>query len=185
MQRFAGIDYGSKMAGTTSVAIQFDDEIRVFQSEKNTDADAFILSTLAEYNILHVYLDAPLSLPYAYFGKGDDFFYRKADKMLQAMSPLFLGGLSARAMKLKHDLSKKNITCTEVYPKALVQELQLSHYKLDLVLFNKSLAEKLQLTINTSNWHQSDSILAWYSGFRHLQGFAKYFGDKGEGIITI
>jgi len=185
MQRFAGIDYGSKMAGTTCVAIQFESEIRVFQSEKNKDADAFVLKTLNEYNILHVYLDAPLSLPLAYFGKADEFFYRKADKMLRAMSPLFLGGLTARAMKLKHDLSKKNIVCTEVYPKALVQELKLHHYKVDLVLFNNALAEKLQLTINASNWHQSDSILAWYSGFRHLQGFANYFGDEGEGIITV
>lgn len=185
MQHFVGIDYGSKMAGTTCIALQLGGEMHVHQSEKNKDADAFILKILAEYNILHVYLDAPLSLPLAYFGKGDDFFYRKADKMLQAMSPLFLGGLSARSMKLKHDLFKKNIACTEVYPKALVQELQLNHYKLDLVLFNKALEEKLQVTINTSNWHQSDSILAWYSGFRHLQGFAKYFGDEDEGIITV
>jgi hypothetical protein len=44
----AGIDYGSKMAGTTVICIQKGTQVILFQSQKNQDADLFIKKTLLE-----------------------------------------------------------------------------------------------------------------------------------------
>ena len=43
---FAGVDYGSKMAGTTVVACYDGKSLCFFSSEKKKDADAFLLKTL-------------------------------------------------------------------------------------------------------------------------------------------
>ena len=88
-----GIDYGSKLAGTTVITYDIDRVLYQLQSDKKSDADKFVLNHVTDLKPDAIYLDAPLSLPKAYFGEGDDFFYRKGDKELRAMSPMFLGGL--------------------------------------------------------------------------------------------
>jgi uncharacterized protein len=58
---------------------------------------------------LCVCIDAPLSLPGVFTGLAgcDDYFYRASDRALRAMSPMFLGGLTARAMRLaNHSASR-------------------------------------------------------------------------------
>lgn len=137
-------------------------------------------------------MDAPLSLPAAYFDSYyDDFFYRRCDRELSAMSPMFLGGLTARAMALKHRWRE---TCEfiEVYPAALafVHFGDGDIYKKSLSGIGELTAElerqyRLSLHQAPENWHQFDSLLAWISGFRHEHGIARAYGDKEEGRIYI
>ena len=103
-----GVDYGSKLAGTTVIAYNMGDGIRLERSKKNQDADQMIIDFVAEYNPQVIGIDAPLSLPGVYTGLVgfEDYHYRACDKALKAMSPMFLGGLTARAMNSGHQLRK-------------------------------------------------------------------------------
>jgi len=186
-----GIDYGSKLAGTTVITYASDEKLYQLCSEKKQDADKMILSAAVEHKPKAIYLDAPLSLPGAYYGKGTSFHYRVADKELGAMSPMFLGGLTARAMSLAAQLRAKDIIVYETYPGAFIR----SHDKLQEVyskkdknciptcfavlepMFSQNLENKL------STLHQLDSLVAWVSGQRHTHGNASIVGDAKEGLI--
>ncbi|MEM6380094.1 MAG: DUF429 domain-containing protein, partial [Bacteroidota bacterium] len=127
-----GIDYGSKMAGTTVIAFaRADGKIEFYQSEKKKDADKMIETWLMEHSIKLVFIDAPLSLPKVYQKPtaSGNYFYRKADAELRAMSPMFLGGLTARAMRLKAVLSEEACQLFEVYPGQLAKHLELPKEK--------------------------------------------------------
>lgn len=115
-----GIDFGAKLAGTTAVAMVRDGALRLWQSEKGKDADSWLLYLIAELQPKVIFLDAPLSLPKVYareaFTTASDFFYRQADREVQAMSPMFIGGLTARAIKLRTQLAAQGIAVLETYP---------------------------------------------------------------------
>ncbi len=194
--KLAGIDYGSKLAGTTAICIgSSPGRHKIIQSEKKKDADKFILDNIKQLQPDLVAIDAPLSLPGVYFQPQTfrDFFYREGDKELKAMSPMFLGGLTARAMKLKYELAKLNIAPIEVYPAALAREFTLDQqgYKksdkaLDQCLL--SLKQQTELKIgkkSVTNWHQFDSVLAWCSGWRYLQQQFEIYGHEEEGQIIV
>lgn len=197
MEKTAGIDYGSKLAGTTVIAFVKDSgEIDTLQSAKGQDADQFILEWVAQYQPAHLFLDAPLSLPGVYTNKQEfeDYFYRKADKQTKAMSPMFLGGLTARAMFLKHKLNTQyQINTWEVYPAYLARLLALHalSYKKEKTYIPQviaAIAEVSQHKIDASkfyNWHQVDALLSLFSGFRYHQGQALVFGDPIEGQIIV
>lgn len=185
--RFIGIDFSSKRAGTTAIAFVDEGELHVLQSIKGEDADKFIRNYVQAYKANFVFIDAPLSLPQ---GLNDpeslEVFYRAADRKLQAMSPMFLGGLTSRAMLLKKTLELEKHKVFEVYPKALVEELQLKeHYKHDLLLFQKELQQLTPPLPELRNWHQADAVLAWLSGSRFMQGDASVYGDETEGVIYV
>ena len=95
-----GIDYGAKLAGTTAICFEQSGQLKIWQSEKKKDADKFVQESIKQLQPTTVFIDAPLSLPLAYFGEGENYFYRECDKILKGMSPMFLGGLTARAMRL-------------------------------------------------------------------------------------
>ena len=101
-----GIDYGSKMAGTTVIAYLKSGKLHFAQSQKKKDADLFVENWVAQHQPRAIFLDAPLSLPGVYTEPEayDDYFYRAGDRLLRAMSPMFLGGLTARAMRLSRRL---------------------------------------------------------------------------------
>lgn len=186
-----GIDYGSKLAGTTAICYQKDERLIVIQSEKKQDADLFIKEAVNSLQPKQIFIDAPLSLPGAYFGKGEDYFYRACDRELRAMSPMFLGGLTARAMKLTRSLSDKNIDCYESYPAAFVREndaLITNYNKKSMVSSTllKALAELVGLEIDSiDSYHQIDAVLCWLIGRRYFAGEAKIIGDKEEGQIIV
>ncbi len=189
-----GIDYGSKLAGTTVIAYFKNNKIEINQSEKKKDADRFILSFTKKSNPEIIFIDAPLSLPSVYLGRQgfDNYFYRECDTELRAMSPMFLGGLTARAMKLNSSLDSR---CKEVYPSKLIDELKIDRatYKkekinishvLDLII--QSFGKGIYLDKNEfTNWHQVDAVLALLSGVRFLNGNALLIGNKNEGQIII
>ncbi len=190
----AGIDYGSKLAGTTAICWAENHKIRFGQSQKKKDADQFIQDWAAGHSPKHIYIDAPLSLPgvYTSIAGCSDYFYRAADKALNAMSPMFLGGLTARAMRMKQQLQDNGIEVWEAYPGGLARQLPLDagRYKKDnayLTAASLVLAELtgLEMPEPPKNWHQFDAGLAFLIGQRRLNGTAEPFGQEAEGFIWV
>lgn len=191
-----GVDYGSKLAGTTAAATLQDGELHVWQSSRGQDADEWLLRLLLERKPATVYLDAPLTLPKVYtqdaYTSDADFFYRQADREVQAMSPMFIGGLTARAIKLRTQLAAKGIAVLETYP-SQTNKLLLPHmqgYKKDpaaLPAYAEALQGLIDFTITTppQNWHQIDALLCWISGYRHHNKKALLYGDAREGRIIV
>ena len=185
-----GIDYGSKLAGTTSVCWMEHDKLSIKQSSKKENADEMIEDLLNHLKPEFIFIDCPLTLPSAYYGEGDDFFYRRCDKELRAMSPMFLGGLTARGMRLKHKC--KSFHWHEVYPKALVEHFNLHETyqkknKNDIQAFieNLNTCYSFNLLEKIETWHSVDSLLAWISGSRYLKKQHHTIGTEKEGLIII
>ena len=193
MQTLIGIDYGAKMSGTTALAILNNPTniVQILCCEKKYDADKFILNHLSKIENALVFIDAPLSLPGIYRDREicNHYFYRKADQQLQAMSPMFLGGLTARAMQLN---SESIHLFHEVYPAALAKQLQLQelHYKKEKMQIQhvvNYLIEKFDLETENSfkTWHEVDALLALITGIRINNGTAQKYGDEIEGVIYV
>jgi uncharacterized protein len=185
---FAGIDYGAKLAGTTVIAVCDGSSVKLHQSKKNEDADEFLITVIDEYNIKSVFIDAPLSLPMAYSTKssGSDFFFRQCDKDCNAMSPMFLGGLTARAMKLRSELS--DVSFYETYPTQLLKTLDIDLKGLGLkqtYYLLKSHFKDFILLDEIDNKHQLDALCALLSHHRYNNHSAIIFGNAAEGIITV
>lgn len=184
----AGIDYGSKMAGTTSICWSKGPSLVIEQSEKKQDADQFLADLFHTNDFDLIAIDAPLSLPAAYRHPDEtDYFFRTADREVGAMSPMFLGGLTARAMRLQSMFASAERSFIECYPAGLVRQLKLEeYYKKDLALFAERLAAFLPTSVpDFTNWHQADSVLAWLSAYRFRTGTHESFGRKSEGVIIL
>jgi predicted nuclease with RNAse H fold len=191
---FVGVDYGSKLAGTTVMACWDGQRLRFFSSEKKKDADAFLLDILPSIGAKHVYLDAPLSLPGVYRNmKGyDNYFYRKADSELGAMSPMFLGGLTARAMRLREQLSAKGIRLIETYPAYQAKRLNLKEQgykkrKEDITTVLEVLSSEFSFPLPSAlaDWHHVDALLAMLTAVREADGVREIFGDQEEGVVVV
>ncbi len=193
--KIAGIDYGSKLAGTTAIAALEPGGLSFWQSKPKQDADRFILEWAAEFRPERAFLDAPLSLPgiYRYPEQYQDHFYRQGDQALRAMSPMFLGGLTARAMRLKNQLESMGVEVLEVYPAHLAKLMSL-----DVLQYKKGLPQIAAILPILSaqlpgqpqvpplpSWHQVDALLALISGIRYLKGEHQAFGDPQEGLIIV
>lgn len=192
---FAGIDYGSKLAGTTVIAFQGASGLELASSTARRDADRFVLEWCRQHRPRRLFIDAPLSLPGVYreLPGFDDYFYRRSDRALSAMSPMFLGGLTARAMQLRATLEEEGIAVYEVYPGGLASLLSLDRdrYKKSkehiptvlegLARFFPTLPEATVVP----TWHHVDALLAWLSGWRYRQGRHRQYGDPAEGLILL
>jgi predicted nuclease with RNAse H fold len=186
----AGIDFGAKKAGTTVIALLTDQSWIIRQSHKNQDADKFLQEQIEYFEPQSIFIDAPLSLPKVYSSNALDpkaeFHYRKCDRATGAMSPMFLGGLTARAIRHKAQWQTQLINVFETYPAHLAAKLAIDVYKDDLQHFAKSMALIADSPVpDLQNWHQADAILAWYSGKRYLSGEATSIGDADEGLIIV
>lgn len=185
----AGVDYGAKYAGTTAICFIQNDELVVLQSEKKQNADSFISDMSTQHKLKQLFIDAPLSLPAAYYGLGDDFQFRQADKEVKCMSPMFLGGLTARAMKLKYELNKKGITLLESYPRVAAENYLGEYYKFYKTskkeAFYEGLKSILPLPIKNKpeNWHIIDAALAWFIGYKYQSETHTTYGNENEGLI--
>jgi predicted nuclease with RNAse H fold len=190
----AGIDYGSKYAGTTAICVGDETGLvhKIIQSNKKENADDFVEREIRSAGINKIYMDAPLSIPGVYrdLEGFSDYFYRQCDRETGAMSPMFLGGLTARAIQLKSNLISLNIKFYEVWPSLMAEYLGISRsfYKSGREKIShcfKILEEKTDLSckITPETWHQFDAILAFISGIRHSKGENKLFGIEEEGQI--
>lgn len=191
-----GIDYGSKLAGTTVMAWSFNRQDVFFaQSRKGSDADAFLEAEIRRLQPERVFIDAPLSLPGVYKNLPgyDNYFYRQADRELGAMSPLFLGGLTARAMQLAARMAVDKIAFMEAYPAALARELgfKIKGYKKEkasffalLALLCKDYGLKLPAGLPVS-WHYFDALLALVTALRAERQRFMVFGSRKEGLVHV
>ena len=195
-EKIMGIDYGSKLAGTTAAAMLVDNSLRIWQSDRGQNADEWLLKLINSLQPKVIYIDAPLTLPKVYvkgvYTASEEYFYRACDKEVNAMSPMFIGGLTARAIKFKATLSESGIAVLETYPSQLAKLLlsHLSDYKKGLAalpIHTEALQSLLpyQVLVPPINWHQFDSLLAWLSGYRHSQQQAILYGDANEGRIIV
>ena len=185
-----GIDYGSKLTGNTVIAVFDEGSIYFLDMKRGIDADLFILNAAEYYHPSKIFIDAPLSLPgvYSRLQGFKDYHFRRADKELKAMSPMFLGGLAARAIELKTKLERMGIEVFETYPKIIAHRLNLTDcdYKGSI----KSLHEcsekvlyKLPDSIQIDNkdimsWHHLDALLALISAINSLHGKSEVFGHQ-------
>lgn len=194
---FFGIAFGSKLAGTTVVAMFRQRRIFFMDVDEGVDADQFILNAADHFKPTLVFIDAPLSLPGRYTGLPgcEDYHLRKADQEVCALSPMFLGGLTARAIHLKHELEARNITVMETYPKIMAKRyaLQTIGYKAD-ALHLQSCRTRLKSALNpdicldcadVTTWHHLDALLSLMSAMNHANGTAQHFGDEREGQIVV
>ncbi len=190
----AGIDYGSKMAGTSVLCFNDDEGLVLLYSEKKKSADEFLINQLNAIKPDLIMMDAPLSLPGAYFGwKGyNNFHYRNCDLELKAMSPMFLGGLTARAISLQ-SVFEGRYSFLESYPGAFIRKYfpEWKSYKKEKAAIDTGiglLREKIEfpeLKYEIDSWHAFDALLCWISGLRFVNGEAVVFGKKKEGQIYI
>lgn len=172
-----------------------DHEIVFHQVSKKQDADDWLLKQFRGCQPKLIFIDAPLSLPKVYSDRnGEDYFYRDADRALSAMSPMFLGGLTARAMRLAAILQQAPVEIKETYPGYLAKKiLQLDHerYKKDESYLIEATASIIQAQFPfkvpqaPQNWHQFDAFLAFYSAWRYTNGQSVVFGTVEEGVITV
>lgn len=184
-----GIDFGSKLAGTTAIAFRKNHQLIIQCSEKGKDSDEWLMKKATQYSWKECWIDAPLSLPGKYTGIGDNYHFREADIILKAMSPMFLGGLTARAIQLKDKLLLHNITCRETYPAATLKRLKsASLYSKkqhpDIQLWEE-LEKLLLLEIITEKrrTHEFDAALAFYAAELFHQGKGLKCGNDAEGWI--
>ena len=171
----------------------FEGQLHVHQSLKKKDADKFILETLNNFPVGLIGLDAPLGLPGVFTDpkKYSDYFYRACDRQLKAMSPMFLGGLTARAMRLASQLRGLGWEIGEVYPAALVKAIELSAYAKTQIASIPEVQSILGEFLNSlgtlptlSNYHQVDSALALLATHRKVSGEGQTIGDE-EGLIWV
>ena len=104
------------------------------------------------------------------------------------MSPMFLGGLTARAIQLKNDKELQHTNFLETHPSSFVKKEKLdAKYKASLEEFIRDVENRYMLEFKNKpkNWHQADSVLAWISGSRFLNGKADSYGDPQEGQMWI
>ena len=190
-----GIDYGNKFSGTTVICYNSQYEARFVESSKNSDADAFILSETVHLGPSLIFIDAPLSLPGVYtMGNGfRDYFFRLCDKEMNALSPMFLGGLTARAMRLKDELKSTGCRIIETYPRKLAEIMGLSEEynkrsQSEIANYADTLAGKLDININKktiTSWHHIDALLAFISGIRYLNKEHEVYGKRKEGLVIV
>lgn len=188
-----GIDYGSKSAGTTVIAYQKEELIYLVKSAKKQDADEMIMGFVQEHQPEVVGIDAPLSLPGVYSGLSDfdDYHYRVCDKELKAMSPMFLGGLTARAMKLQSRLNRMGVKVYETYPVQTAKLLSLKAFgyrtkmpdymNMLRVLQEKGVCFSSEAKVETS--HDLDSVLALIATNNIATKEEQKKGDSREGLI--
>ncbi len=186
-----GIDFGSKNAGTTAIAwLNKKGLLEYKQSSKNQNADAFILEHIAALKIELVGIDAPLSIPKGLLDLKNnlDCFYRESDRKLGAMSPLFLGGLTARAIALKKTLMKQSVAVHETYPAAFIKHKQLKAFynkkaANQIAAFNLSAHHLIPFDLpQTSSWHVIDACICLTIALLINEDKAQFVGDIDERI---
>ncbi len=187
-KKWVGIDFGAKNRRTTAYCWQENALLHVELCPAKIDVDAWLYQEMIKAGVQAVFIDAPLSLPKIYFDPEDTqstHHYRRADIELKAMSPLFLGGLTARAIALASKLKKSQIACYETYPKAVRnQRFSGKERQEALVDLQKSASVQIE-NISSLSVHAQDSVFAWFAGYMYMQKQSLIFGRQEEGQIFL
>ncbi|MGM0566049.1 MAG: hypothetical protein ACQESX_04730 [Bacteroidota bacterium] len=192
-EKVIGVDYGSKFAGTTVAALFNKNKVIFKQSKAKSSADLFLTDLINKHLPVKVFIDAPLSLPGVYStpDKHNDYFYRLSDREAGAMSPMFLGGLTARAIQLKNQFTYTSVSFIETYPGGLAKELNLkemgykqktSHCERVVTFLEDYSAFNVEKNIKLT-WHHVDALLTLVSAKRYFSGKSSILGEREEGQI--
>lgn len=194
-QRIVGINYGYKYSGTTVICYNTYHEVRFILSSKNSDADGFIMNEILHIDPDIILIDAPLSLPgvYKHTNGYVDYFFRKCDSEMKASSPMFMGGLTARAIGLKKQLNDFGFQVFETYPRKMLELMSLpvqiyKHGLADLEWMLDIFMKTVCITLNKkliTTWHHFDSLLAFFSGLRYVSQESRVFGKADEGLVYV
>jgi predicted nuclease with RNAse H fold len=194
-ESFCGLDFGARTAGTTVLVWNGrDGRLHLRACPRQTDADTWLDKLLLPSPPRLLAIDAPLSLPRAYIQLPEkdepDFFFRIADRQAGAMSPLFLGGLTARAIAFAYRLRQKGCTVLETFPRLvatrrLPESLQVRYRHDNPEAFAQDLSALLPLPCAEplTSWHDVDALLAWWTAWRYVHHQAAAVGDPEEGQI--
>lgn len=190
-----GIDLGGKSNGNTAACYNENNALHFVHFGTSKNYHQSLVEIINHHLIKSVFIDAPLSLPGVYSGlKGfTDFHKRQCDISLKAMSPMFLGGFTANAMAFNQQLKTQGINTVEVYPKALVETLQLKGYSKKLTkkelpaITTQIMAYLANYTLKAmpATLHELDALLTWCSGYRYHRQIHKVYGHPKEGLITV
>lgn len=188
-----GVDFGARLSGNTAIATCKAGQVQLLQCPAGVDASIWLTEKYREQPPELIAIDAPLSLPSGYFRDNGDLHFREADRALAAMSPMFIGGLTARAIELTRQLSCQVI---EAYPSALA-DLWLyqgrKKRKEDMSgFFDRIIKPRFSERFGTKvsydkpgNIHQLDAWLALMTALRYQQKEARSFGNESEGLIWV
>ncbi len=197
MEIIFGIDYGSKLSGNTVIALIQDNHIFFLEAEEKVNADEFISNAVEHFKPKLIFMDAPMSLPGVYKGlEGfSNYHFRKADIETKAMSPMFLGGLAARAMELRDKFEAMNIEVKETYPRLMANRFDLKAfgYKSSksalrecALHLKECIKEPLRFnSADLKTWHHLDALLALMSALSYQCGDFCTYGDPREGQIYV
>lgn len=182
-----GIDFGARMSGKTVICYEHQGSLRFLRSAPKQDADLWVRQQIDTLKPALIAIDAPLSLPAAYHGAGDDFMFRVCDRKMRAMSPMFLGGLTARAMALS--AAYPEMKWLETYPSARLRKV-LKYTKKDSSALQEAILCISQFTstpveVEPRDWHEYDALVCWSSAQRYVQEIHETIGDPEEGLIVI
>lgn len=189
IDKILGIDYGGKTTGNCAIAYIGGKGIHSFQIPKTQNPDVEIINFAKQKGIELVFIDAPLSLPMVYQNPqlGSNYHYRQADIETKAMSPMYLGGFTARAMELKNSL--KPIEVQETYPKQFLKLFNLVYSEeTAMKTLNKVIeytATNIELRETIKSKHQFDAILSLFSALRFVNNCHTIYGNEKEGLIYI
>ncbi len=187
-----GIDYGSKLAGTTVIAMgDHPERLRFFCSCKNADADTFIGQLIQELRPSLIGIDAPLSLPLVYQQPdlSEASFLQTGRQSDQCHVSNVFRGTNCQSYAAQSIFS--SVDWIEVYPGGLVKIAQLEGYsKKDKSLipaFIGMLKAKYGISVDqeVKTWHEVDAMLAWFASYRYLHGHAIAYGNPAEGLIFV
>lgn len=177
--------------------------ITLTQSARRRDADAWLAAELARLPPGLVAVDAPLSLPGVYRALPGytDHHYRRVDRELRAMSPMFLGGLTARAVALAGRFRESGWTVVETYPAALVRTLGWEEAYAGKRASRAEVAESAALhelhawcaaallpcgeLPELLTFHRADAVLCLLAAVRFVGGTGLVLGDRDEGQIVL
>lgn len=181
-----GIDFGGKLNGTTAICYQENRHLTFRQSTKKQDSSEMIKEFVHLHKPDFVFIDVPLSLPGIYRGlKGcSDYMYRQSDRELDAMSPMFLGGFTARGIELKDYLESLGIQVFETYPadiKKICGIAKDTPLEESYSLFSQYI--KLPPAKTPANNHQLDALVCWTGGAAYLKNKHHFAGNPKEGLI--
>lgn len=192
MSTHIGIDFGARYAGTTALCFASGNTLHFIQARKKQDADDLCRRYISELKPDFVMIDAPLSLPFVYRGTSAssadasaDFFFRHADRQLNAMSPMFLGGLTARAMQLASYFTPAGIPFFETWP-TRIRHCFGSDQRPEPEALNSQISKVTGLGLihdSRLTRHGIDSVLAWYAGWLKINGKLRAYGYESEGLI--
>jgi len=192
MSKIVGIDLAGVESRDTGFCV-LDDELNADVCILHTDNE--ILDKIIEVKPVVVAIDAPLSLP-----KGreslevkTDIHFRECDRELLKMKikffPITLGPmrkLTARGIRLKGILDKRNFDAIEVYPGAAQDIWNIVRKQYGLSKLKKGL-EKLGVNRlkDSMTGDELDAVTAALVGKCYVDGNYLGIGAKTEGVIIL